>query len=409
MTGYPDSRKPSVAFLSTADVGQWTAGIHYLKNLFLAMRSLNNEHRPEIVLLGRYNSADGESSLSGCADRMIEVPQVQCDPGFWQRQRIRIEKKLGVWHEPEPPLAAYLRQQHVDVLFASAEFGIQFRVPLLSWIPDFQHLHLPEFFSEGEIKNRNLHFSRMAKHATRVILSSHQAQLDFEKFAPEWAYKVRVLPFVAQIPQDAYDSDPTWVCGKYNLPRRFVYLPNQFWRHKNHGLVIRALALVKARFPHVVVVCTGNTNEYRAADYFSKFLATISELGVRENIIILGMLPHSHTFQLMRQSLAILQPSLFEGWSTTVEEAKSVGKAVIMSDLAVHREQNPPSATLFDPQDPQALATCLINVFQEQPEGPDITLEAQARENLPARTLKYGQRFLKIVQEVLDRGLKYEA
>ena len=63
------------------------------------------------------------------------------------------------------------------------------------------------------------------------------------------------------------------------------------------------------------------------------------------------MLPRAHVFRLMRQSLAVLQPSLFEGWSTSVEEAKSVGKRMILLDIPVHREQDPPRALFFDPRD----------------------------------------------------------
>ena len=58
---------------------------------------------------------------------------------------------------------------------------------------------------------------------------------------------------------DVYDTDPGWICDEYRLPDRFVYLPNQFWVHKGHRLVIEALAELPANQPDVTVVCTGNT------------------------------------------------------------------------------------------------------------------------------------------------------
>lgn len=44
---------------------------------------------------------------------------------------------------------------------------------------------------------------------------------------------------------------------------------------------------------------------------------------------------------LMKHAIAIINPSLFEGGSTTVEEAKSLLKVIILSGIPVHREQNP--------------------------------------------------------------------
>jgi glycosyltransferase involved in cell wall biosynthesis len=125
----------------------------------------------------------------------------------------------------------------------------------------------------------------------------------------------------------------------------------------------------------------------------------ISKLGIRNNLVVLGMLPHAHLHQLMRQSLAVLQPSLFEGWSTTVEEVKSIGKRIIISDIPVHREQNPPRASFFSAQDAQQLAEILVKTFDEAKPGPDLALESQARAQLPARIEEYGRSFLEIVNE----------
>jgi glycosyltransferase involved in cell wall biosynthesis len=403
MTSASKNRPLRIAFTNLAST-QWTAGTHYLKNLFIALKSLDSSDRPEIVLVVPHLAQPNSyNSLSDYIDQLLYVPPDPPPfiPKFWQRQMIRIQKKLGTWQEPEPILDSYLREHQVDSLFATIDFCSRFSVPLLSWIPDFQHLHLPEMFSPEEIQGRQYLFSQIVTNAERIILSSQNALQDFKNFAPQAVHKARVLSFVAQVPANIYDSDPAWVCEYYHLPLRFVYLPNQFWKHKNHNTVIQALALLKAQHPKITVICTGNTNEYRHPLYFAELLATISTLGLRDNLIILGLVPHAHLYQLMRQSLAVLQPSLFEGWSTTVEEAKSVGKRMILSDIPVHREQNPPEAIYFNPQDPQALADSLVRVFDESKPGPDYELEKLAQEQLPRRTQEFGRAFVKLVQEVV--------
>ena len=58
----------------------------------------------------------------------------------------------------------------------------------------------------------------------------------------------------------------------------------------------------------------------------------------------------------MSGSIAIIQPSYFEGWSTVVEDAKAMNQFVIASDIAVHKEQLKVNYCLFDPKNDQELA-----------------------------------------------------
>jgi len=396
------NRKLLIAFdVRSISSAGWLAGDHYLRNLFVALRSLDSDQRPEIALLVANQPQSDGHTLTPYVDRLLEVPPDPLWFRLWKRlcASFRLTKRLM----PRSPLATYLRKHQVDCVFVQGEFGPGLGIPLLSWIVDFQHVRMPSMFSPKEVQGRNEFFARIAERADRVILSSRDALRDFQCFAPRSAHKARVLSFVAHIPEGIFDSHSSDVCSYYHLPQRFVYLPNQFWKHKNHGTVIQALSLVKDQHLDITVVCTGSTSEVRDSLYFSNLLSAISERDLRNNLTILGMVPHNHVFQLMRQSLAVLQPSLFEGRSTTVEEAKSVGKSVILSDIPVHREQDPPDAVYFDPHDPEALAVCLVRAFRERKPGPDYELEAIARERLPKRIDQFGRTFYEIAREVVPR------
>jgi glycosyltransferase involved in cell wall biosynthesis len=394
-----NQRPPRIAF---ADLSQanWVAGAHYLKNLFVALKSLEQPEQPEITLVRLAQAQPaGDTMFDSCAAQRLEQPA----PTFWQRVVLRLQRQTGLALGPEPALTPLLRAHCVDAFFATIDFGPRFNLPLLAWIPDFQHIHLPYLFPKEELELRNRTFARIARYAQRVILSSHDALRDFERFAPQFAHKGRVLHFVAQVPANVYDSNPAWIWEQYQLPERFVYLPNQFWKHKNHEVVVKALALLKATHPEITVVCTGNTQDTRDPTHFSQLKATIEAEGLSKNFIILGMVPYSHIFQLMRQALAVLQPSLFEGWSTTVEETKSIGKQIILSDIPVHQEQSPPNALYFDPQKPDELAGCLIDLFAIKSPGPDYALETLARQQLLERTQVFGRAFVEIFDEVKQR------
>lgn len=55
----------------------------------------------------------------------------------------------------------------------------------------------------------------------------------------------------------------------------------------------------------------------------------------------MGVIPFNDLMDLMHYSIAVINPSKSEGWSSTVEQAKSMGKMVLLSNLKVHKEQLP--------------------------------------------------------------------
>ena len=388
----------TVAF-SDLSQGKWTAGGQYLWNLFLALRRTGACSQLELVLLQAPGAGSGSSRLHSLVDRVIDAPAAPKAPGAWRRRARGVLRRLRIDPQEEHQLGTHLRHQGVDVLFSNMQFGDRFPIPLLSWIPDFQHVHLPHLFSEQERQVRDHEFRKIADHATRVVVSSHDALGDLTQFCPSVEQKARVLRFVAQFSSEAFELDPKSICDQYHLPERFIYLPNQFWKHKNHSVVLRALCTLKASHSDCVVVCTGNTNDYRDPLFFGELLADVHRLGLRKSFLVLGILPHDHLLPLIRQSLAVLQPSRFEGWSTTVEEVKTVGKPIILSDLPVHREQNPPDALYFAPDDAELLAQHLKTVFDTGCPGQDRVLEQRAEESLARRVEELSAGFLKLSAE----------
>jgi glycosyltransferase involved in cell wall biosynthesis len=88
-------------------------------------------------------------------------------------------------------------------------------------------------------------------------------------------------------------------------------------------------------------------------------MGKIEEWGLQREFRFLGLIPFADVCALMHCCCALINPSFFEGWSTTVEEAKSMGTPLILSSIAVHREQVEGDAIFFDPKSPEELAGAL--------------------------------------------------
>lgn len=380
------SKKIQIALNALGGDG-WTGGVTYRNNLIKALSITNINY--EIFQLISSDSND-DININKITYRKSSS---LIDKVFFTFSR-RILKK-------DYELRKVLRKNNIDVIFPS-NLSLGKGVGAINWMPDFQFMHLPELYTESQLKSMSKKLHNYFESVSIIILSSHDARKDFKVFSPKFLHKTRVMNFVAHVPENLYELDFNKISIKYNLPKDFIYLPNQFWKHKNHLMVFEALKILKDEGIKPFIVCTGNPSDKRRPLYFAEILETISLLGIREQVIFLGLIPHNDLYSLIRQSKCVLNPSHFEGWSTTVEESKSVGKGMILSDLNVHKEQSPDSSFFFDRYDKEDLAKKIKEVWKNVPPGPDHELENLAREKLPWRMKDFASQFIEIAKESMD-------
>ncbi len=375
-----------------------TFGPIYLRNLFYALRQLDRRELT-LSLLASIDEEDAQHyARSLKADEVILYTMPKHLTPLWAINGIT--KRLL---SRNMAIERVLREHQVTTVFGFMLVHKYRRIPTLSWLPDFQHLHLPKMFSEMERFSRTRTFLLCAKLATRIILMSEAVKKDFESFAPMYVHKVRVLHPVSYVPQSIYDYDLNKILHLYHLPIKFVYLPNQFWKHKNHEIVFQAVKVLKDRGVKVFVVCAGHPVDYRHPTYFSDLFHKLSQWNIRDQVVYLGSIRHEQVLLLMRQSICVLNPSFFEGWGATVDETRSVGKQVLLSSIPAHCEQNPSGATFFDPHNCADLAEKLGHIWGETVPGPDVNLELEARQSLPSRLRAYATGFVSIARDAIGK------
>ena len=87
---------------------------------------------------------------------------------------------------------------------------------------------------------------------------------------------------------------------------------------------------------------------------------------MQNNIKYLGIVSLSDVFSLIRNSLAIINPSFFEGWGNTLEHAIHLNKYAIVSNIDVHKERVYKNKILFDPVNYKQLAKIMINIINQK-------------------------------------------
>src|SRR5712692_1365478 len=272
---------------------------------------------------------------------------------------------------------------------------------LIGWVPDLQHVYLPEFFKEPELQKRNATIQRLAERAALIILSSNAARKDFVSFAPQGGQKARVLSFPSLLALEAQSENPESSRTKFNLPEKFALVANQFWAHKNHQAVVSAAAQLRDHGTAVPIVMTGLPVDHRdrSNSNLSSLLQAIASAGLNGQITILGQVSYADLVNLMRTAALVIQPSRFEGWSTIVQDAKALGRPLICSDLAVHREQVPAALGFFPCDQPDRLADLLAEHWGKLVPGPNKNLETSALLAEREFARRYAESLLKLCAE----------
>jgi glycosyltransferase involved in cell wall biosynthesis len=273
----------------------------------------------------------------------------------------------------------------------------------LHWIPDFQHKYLPEMFDATEIANRDTEFRIMTHSRLFVLVSSEAGRADLVRFYPTATAKTYVWHFTSAL--DPTAAPPTDPRPAFGLPARYLFAPNQFWKHKDHRTLFQAMAILRDRGCDAVLACTGRAVDARHPAYADELQRFVADRAIADRVRFLGVVPDTTLRELFRHAAAVVQPSLFEGWSTVVEDAKATGRPIILTDLPVHREQAEDagpfgSFTFFSPGDAPALADAIEAAWPGLSAGPDPVTEAGAAARRRLSAQSSARRFMAIMADM---------
>lgn len=334
----------------------WIGGAYYIQNLIRSLNFLPEKEQIQLYILTGNKAFFQELKQStGYAhlkfleypsrytifERMINKFSLRVIKKKIIEKKIQLDWVFPLYHIPE-------NLKHIK--------------NLIFWIPDLQEKFLPEFFSPEEVKQRFDCNEKMVVLNHRIVFSSQAALNDFNIFYPNSKNDKKVLQFAVVHPILNQEN----ICEvkvKYGIEGDYFFSPNQFWQHKNQIAIIEAVKILKKKGIAVKVVFTGKEYDYRNPDYTTNLKQKVADYQLESEIIFLGFIDRIDQLLLMKNAQAVIQPSLFEGWSTVVEDAKALNHTVIVSNIAVHQEQLEDKGYYFAPHDYNALAEKMVEVM----------------------------------------------
>ncbi len=377
----------------------WTGGYNYLLNLLRVVQTQAPGRITPVVLFGPDAPVEDHAAFAA-----IPGVEIVVDPAFGgagKGSRLAEALVTGLDSAAARAFAAH----RIQIVFEAAQYyGWRLPIPAIAWIPDFQHRYLTHLFTPMARLKRAVGFNAQVWSGRRVMLSSEDARRDCERFHPASRGQTAVVRFAIPRAAPVPEAEARATADRYGLPESYFFLPNQFWSHKNHAVVIEALGRLKSRGAPVTVAASGNPVDPRDPAHFDRLMARAAALGVSDLFRPLGLIPYGDIAPLMRGAAALINPSRFEGWSTTVEEAKATGTPMILSDLGVHREQAEENALYFDPMKPEELADRLSGF-------PPLSREARAQAAAVAAKRSvvdagvFAKTFVELAETAIAQGL----
>ena len=227
-------------------------------------------------------------------------------------------------------------------------FGI--KIPKVLTVHDLKYLLYPKFFN-NRLKSSYYKWiiRRGIKIATHIIAVSESTRRDIADIgiSPERVTVIYEAPTVS--PREYGQDLPAQI-----RTRGFLLYVGENRPHKNISRMIDAYALLSQRLG-------SNTPEFVFAG--AKF-GIYDRQRHERGLVFLGPVSEAVLVALYRQALALVYPSLYEGFGLPLVEAMALGTPVITSNCSSMPEVTGNAALLVDPYRTEEITAAIERVIQ---------------------------------------------
>lgn len=240
-------------------------------------------------------------------------------------------------------------------------------IPFFYTVWDLEHRkqpYFPEVSLAGIFYKREAHYGAVLPQATKIFVGTEVGKQEIMQFYGVPGDRICVnpmpVPGFVSVPYDV----PAHVIERlrantHGVP--FVFYPAQFWPHKNHVVILKALKLLRDRDgANVHCMLTGSDKGNRA--YIQQ---CVVEYGLQDQVHFLGFVSTEEMIALYKNALALVFPTYFGPDNLPPLEAFVLQCPVIASRIPGADEQLGDAALLFEPSHHEQLADYIKKLLQD--------------------------------------------
>ena len=203
-----------------------------------------------------------------------------------------------------------LKSDNIDLiyfLFPSALSLSIINIPYIFTLYDMAHLRnleFPEVSSNRIFEIRENLYSNSLKKAQKVIVASKfEKKLATEKYKLDES-RVIVLKYLPNI-KEIKNLEYLDIKKKYNLKNDYIFYPAQFWPHKNHIYILKAVKILRQNYNISIDVMFSGSDKGN----LQYILESAKLLGIEDLVHYLGFVKNNEIPFLYNQSLSLVMPT----------------------------------------------------------------------------------------------------
>ena len=252
-----------------------------------------------------------------------------------------------------------MEKNKIDAVWAVQPLGVPLTCPYITTSWDVSHRinpYLPEFSSNREeMRKRDRVAVKVFSRAYKVLVGTNRGKYEIECLYGVTLERLLVNPF----PQAA-KLDST------HLPRleNTILYPANFWPHKNHLILIKALKLLlESTDLDIKLIFTGSDR-----GTLGTIKSLVEKMSLQNNVDFRGFVSESELNKLYSSASLVVFPTLMGPDNLPPLEALARGCRITVSDIPGAREQFERFATYFDPYDVNSVAESMKNGLEKDSE-----------------------------------------
>ncbi|MDE6851316.1 MAG: glycosyltransferase family 4 protein [Lachnospiraceae bacterium] len=288
-----------------------------------------------------------------------------------------------------------LRKEKIDVLFFTEQsmYIPNLKTKIITPVHDLMHRYEPEFPEvKCDYQRRELLFKCQAKYADFILTDS---KLGKKQFAESYLRTNKKKPHIVSLPFIVPDHIGKVKEEYIKVPDKYLFYPAQFWKHKNHMNLVKAINILKHSIEDVHLVLVGS--EKNCCDEIKRY---ISGNGLEDNITIYGFVSNGNITYLYKHAVGMIMPSYFGPTNIPPLEAMALGCPAAVSNKYAMPEQVGKAGLLFDPDSPEEIAECIRKLWSDNELREEMIEEGYQRIYTWTKP-KFKKRIFKVIERCL--------
>ena len=254
-----------------------------------------------------------------------------------------------------------INRNKIDIFHATGNIGVPLfsPVPIILTVHDTIPLDFKNYFSEARFPFISkisffIRFKLSLIRASKIVTITKFTKNNLMNNYGIPASKIKVicsginLPFGNILPKSL-------IKGQYIINNGGIDV------RKNQERLIRAFKLIKIHFSKLKLVMTGENRSLKP-----KLQKLVNSLGLSQDVIFTGYVEEKVLGTLIKNSAAVVYPSLMEGFGSPVLEGFAAGVPVISSNTTSIPEISEGAALLINPLDIGEIAQAMTKVLTDK-------------------------------------------